>query len=357
MEFFYLFLFLLALVSVAFYQWVALTRGKTFAEVKSEIEETPFVSLLVSIRNEEDNIEELCKGLSALNYPLDKLEVLIGDDGSEDKSVEMLRQLKPAFARLYQYQDTRCKADVLARLTTEAKGQVLLFTDADVSLNSEWINGMLAVQEVDMCIGVTAIQEQGWFDQLQNIDWLFNQSVIAWVNHQIGPVTAWGNNMSITRRSLDRIGGYGAIGSTLIEDVALMRKVTKAGGTVKIIASKDALLKSQPCPTWRNLIHQRSRWMLALRGMPWYGFLGLALRATFLPSLIVLAFFNPFALLLWPIKALLSYSITAYTARRVNVRISKWPFLLFDIYEFVLYLITFTHYLLNLKLDWKGRKY
>src|SRR4051812_39579343 len=64
---------------------------------------SPLVSILVAARNEEDNILACLKAIDALSYPVHRLEVLIGNDESEDGTVELVQQFihdKPPF-RLY----------------------------------------------------------------------------------------------------------------------------------------------------------------------------------------------------------------------------------------------------------------
>ncbi|MGZ5244841.1 MAG: glycosyltransferase [Bacteroidia bacterium] len=167
----------------------------------------PFVSVLVAARNEEENILKCLESLSKLNYPYDKFEVLIGDDGSTDKTAENVKrfiekhsfseesslnllqrgtwrtecfnklnqpnivladslkigeinqsELRPPLkgARGMKNHDHFClinitdnlgssrgKSNVLAQLTRVAKGQYFLITDADMQVPESWIQSHL----------------------------------------------------------------------------------------------------------------------------------------------------------------------------------------------------------------------
>src|SRR5690242_8951036 len=49
----------------------------------------PFISILLAARNEEQNIARCLSALAHLDYPSDRFEVLIGNDGSQDKTAEI----------------------------------------------------------------------------------------------------------------------------------------------------------------------------------------------------------------------------------------------------------------------------
>ena len=64
------------------YWWLTNTKDN----YKLELKNYPFVSILIAARNEEKNILSCLTALSRLNYPKDKYEVLVGNDGSEDNT-------------------------------------------------------------------------------------------------------------------------------------------------------------------------------------------------------------------------------------------------------------------------------
>ena len=61
-------------------------------EQPTEPAEWPSVSVLISVYNEEKHITARIENLLALDYPPDKLEILIGSDGSTDRTNELVRQ-------------------------------------------------------------------------------------------------------------------------------------------------------------------------------------------------------------------------------------------------------------------------
>lgn len=89
----------------------------------------PKISIVVSAYNEESVIAEKIRNCLALDYPRDQLEILIGDDGSADRTAEIAESF--AEVRLIRAEKNAGKAAMLNRLVREATGSILLFCDAN----------------------------------------------------------------------------------------------------------------------------------------------------------------------------------------------------------------------------------
>ncbi len=93
----------------------------------------PTVSLIVSAYNEGKNIENKLNSLLSMDYPEERLEILIGSDGSTDSTdsiVNRFIQEKPKFM-LYFYRKERRegKPNMLNLLASKAKNDILIFGD------------------------------------------------------------------------------------------------------------------------------------------------------------------------------------------------------------------------------------
>lgn len=93
--------------------------------------ELPTVSLLISAFNEEAVIERKIQNILEIDYPKDKLEVLIGDDGSADKTAEIIARYKDQGITLVKAPQNAGKAAMLNRLQKIATGEILVFCDAN----------------------------------------------------------------------------------------------------------------------------------------------------------------------------------------------------------------------------------
>lgn len=96
-------------------------------------EDLPRVSFVVAAYNEEDVLEDKIQNFSTLDYPTDKLEILIGSDGSKDGTNEILRKA-PDYITAVINEQNQGKAAVLNQLVQMAQGEILVFCDANTML-------------------------------------------------------------------------------------------------------------------------------------------------------------------------------------------------------------------------------
>ena len=91
----------------------------------------PKVSILVSAFNEEAVIEKKIQNFLELDYPRELLEILIGDDGSADKTAEIISRYADRGITLVKAPKNAGKAAMLNRLQKLAQGEILVFCDAN----------------------------------------------------------------------------------------------------------------------------------------------------------------------------------------------------------------------------------
>lgn len=93
--------------------------------------ELPTVSILISAYNEEAVIERKIHNILEIDYPKEKLEVLIGDDGSADRTAEIVARYADQGITLVKAPKNAGKAAMLNRLNGIAKNEILLLCDAN----------------------------------------------------------------------------------------------------------------------------------------------------------------------------------------------------------------------------------
>ena len=116
--------------------------------------ELPHVSLLISAFNEEAVIEKKIKNILEIDYPKEKLEVLIGDDGSADRTAEIVARYADQGITLVKAPKNAGKAAMLNRLQKIAKGEILVFCDANTMFFPNVVRKLVAPFE-DKKIGCT----------------------------------------------------------------------------------------------------------------------------------------------------------------------------------------------------------
>lgn len=110
---------------------------------KSPIE--PFVSLLIPAYNEGDVIELKIRNSLALDYPADRLEIVIASDGSKDDTAQVARQFEDGKRiRVLAYPVNRGKIPVLNASIPELRGEIVVFSDAAAFLYPDSIRKLVA---------------------------------------------------------------------------------------------------------------------------------------------------------------------------------------------------------------------
>ncbi len=100
----------------------------------SEKNALPDVSVIISVYNEEKAIEQRIHNIFLSTYPVEKLDVWIGSDGSTDNTMALLTILQKKYNQLHilYFNNRRGKGNVINDLQSHAMGEILLFSDAKV---------------------------------------------------------------------------------------------------------------------------------------------------------------------------------------------------------------------------------
>lgn len=201
----------------------------------------PLVSVMVPMRNESKRVNELTEALTRQDYP--NLEILYLDDHSEDDTwLKMLsRQWMHPGLLLYQSlplpQDWLGKNHACHQLSQKARGEILLFADADVLPMPNAVSATVAaIQEEHLDflslfpeqIPATPYQKQ----VLPLMDFfLYTFLPFPFISKSSSPAFAAANGqwMAFTRNAYDTIGGHAAVRNRVIEDMALARNIKSAG--------------------------------------------------------------------------------------------------------------------------------
>jgi cellulose synthase/poly-beta-1,6-N-acetylglucosamine synthase-like glycosyltransferase len=94
-------------------------------------ERFPSVSLVIAAYNEESVIEGRIRNALALDYPPGKLEIVIGSDGSSDRTAEIVRRFDGPRIRLLDCPTRRGKASVLNAALAGITSEIVLLSDAN----------------------------------------------------------------------------------------------------------------------------------------------------------------------------------------------------------------------------------
>jgi hypothetical protein len=246
----------------------------------------PLVSVLVPVRNEADNLRKLLPALKASSYG--NMEVIVLDDESRDGSGEIASTIlrDAGFpARVVTGQPWSLglglsgKAHACAQLAEFARGEILIFCDADMVPSPDAVgltaSHMTSPRFGDHAAGLSALPGQtcrGWRERL----------LIPWIMHlplmiSVPLFCSWrlpfgtmqmanGQWIAIYARDYVASGGHRRLGATPLEDVALARLVHRVTGRGIRPVFAAGEITAAMYPDWGSMLAGFSKNLVAIGG-------------------------------------------------------------------------------------------
>jgi cellulose synthase/poly-beta-1,6-N-acetylglucosamine synthase-like glycosyltransferase len=249
----------LALYSIIFFLLVYIKNRKEFSEIKETMKKKPLISVIIPAFNEEKTIAKTIQSVLNSNYPKNKLEIIVVDDGSKDKTVENAKKVSGTGIKVFSKPNTG-KADSLNYGIKKAKGEFIATMDADSYVTPEAINRMLPYFDDPRVGAVTASikvhNKQNFLEKLQNIEYIYTiftrkvLSLIDAVNVTPGPFSLF------RKKTFDLVGGFDP--QNIMEDQEMALRIQL--NNLKICSTLDAEVYTQVPRTFGKLLNQRIRW-------------------------------------------------------------------------------------------------
>lgn len=235
---------------------------------KKNIELKTF-SIVIALRNEAENLENLFHSLEKLEYDSNKFEIIFVNDHSEDLSFTILKEFKNRRKDLnIQILDNKGigKKEAVTAGIHKAQFEYILTTDADCIVPSQWIqayNTLIKKKQYDYITGPVCIQQSSKFlDQFQFIEFLSLQgSTIGSYANSI-PFMSNAANSCFSKETFLSLNGYQGNNSVASgDDIFLLEKISKNNSkSVGYLYSNDAIVSTAPETSWKQLYFQKIRW-------------------------------------------------------------------------------------------------
>lgn len=331
----------------------------------------PKVSVLIAARNEEENILRCLQALVEQDYPSHHIQVLIGDDDSDDATAALVKDFIVQYPHLELVSiapsvqsNLKGKSNVLATLFKRVTGDFVFITDADIAVNPQWIKGMLAGLQregADAASGTTFVAHARPFHLFQKIEWMEALGFLYTADQLNLPVTAVGNNMVISKAAYEGVGGYEVIPFSVTEDLDLYLALKKKQYVHRLFLAPEALVWTKPLDTFKALLKQRKRWLKGVERTPLVCQFYLGVHAVFALFIVALCLFHVWmGIGLYVLSVILHIVRVRLVCRATGVAFEKsWlgHLLIMDIYQTAFNVCLLVYFALPTGIEWKKRRY
>lgn len=208
--------------------------------VRGPLSAAPFVSICVPARNEERDIRACLDSLLKQNYP--HYEVIAVDDHSSDATAEIIKSLAEKNSRLQFIPSADLpdgwmgKPHALYQAALEAKGELLLFTDADPVFLPHALTSavdLMIRKDLDLLSLMPGSSfESFWERAVQPVVFGFIAALSRFKkinSRDSASAMGFGVFLMFRRQAYDRIGGHEAVKGDVLEDVFLAKHIKRAG--------------------------------------------------------------------------------------------------------------------------------
>jgi glycosyltransferase involved in cell wall biosynthesis len=248
-----------------------------FRRVKTDGEETPFVSVVIAARNEAENIGYLLDDLLAQDYS-GRFEIIAVDDFSGDNTGEIIREYSHRDKRVrhaethYSLSPYRHKKRAIHEGILKSLGEIIMTVDADCRVPSGWIRGMAARlgKTVELAAGEVVVEGKGILATLEILEFAGIQAMAAGCMNRGFPLTCNGANMAYYRATFERVNGFAGVGGLVSgDDDLLMHKIARGGTSrVAFVTGNETAVRVRAVKNVGEFLSKRIRWASKIRGYP-----------------------------------------------------------------------------------------
>src|SRR6202140_1375404 len=251
----------------------------------------PPVSILKPVHGVDfasyENYASFCKQ----DYP--EYEILFAVNNESDPAIAVVTQLIADYPQRHinlligaEYLGANQKVNNLARLTREARHEVLALSDGDVRVGPKYLSNVVAPLQDGNVGAVTSfyrgIAQNNLYAELEAVgassDFFAGVLMAAWTE---GVKFTLGASVATTKTWMQKVGGFEPIAAFLADDYEIGRRVTQSGG--RVVLSHETVSTMYPSQTPRSFWQHQLRWartvrlcrpasyaaLLFTQGLPW----------------------------------------------------------------------------------------
>lgn len=328
------------------------------------------VSVIIPVRNEDNNIIKCLESLKKQNFNIIDFEIIIINDHSTDCTCEIINDFiagNELDIKLFSLIDNSSKKEALKYGIEKSKYSIISTTDADCILPKNWLlNISLSFTNgTEMLLGpIVFKQHKGFLYWFQALDMLAVQGIEFGVLGYQKSILNNAANLSYYKKSYVDVGGFDNFNTPSGDDVFLLEKFKLHAKKIKGLFTQDFTVVTNPETTFLGFLNQRLRWSSKTR---YYSdkllvffssivliqnislifiYLGIPLVEKYTGILIFLLVCK------WLIDFILLFLVAYFFDRRKALIYFIPAQIIYPIYIILIWIISMT-----MKFEWKGRRF
>lgn len=224
-------------------------------------ENLPFITLIMPLYNEGKDVVNSIKSLKAVDYPKEKLEIILINDGSSDNTAELVRKHSSGIIFI----DNRInkgKAKCLNQGIKLAKGEFVATMDGDTQINPDVIRKVIPYfmddeKVVATTVSVEVQNPKNFLEKIIEIEYIIGLSLALKALSYFDAMYVTPGPFSMYRKKVfDEIGYFDH--TSMTEDCEIAYRIQKHG--YKIKCCSEAYVRTVSPNKFKALYVQRKRW-------------------------------------------------------------------------------------------------
>ncbi len=220
----------------------------------------PHVTIAIPLFNEEKSVEPTVRSVFGLDYPRSKLHVVCINDGSTDKSLQVLRRLKKEFPIEIMSQTNKGKYVALNKALAKTKSPFFVSLDADSMVEPDALKillGEFTKKEVAASMPIMKVDKpKNWLMRWQQLEYMTSVYLKTLMQERDCIPVAPGPFTVYRTEAVKAVGGYRK--AHYVEDLELALRLQAHH---YILRQSDAAIISTRAPqTLGQYYRQRLRW-------------------------------------------------------------------------------------------------
>lgn len=247
----------------------------------SSIQKVPFISIVIPIRNEAENILFLLQDIDNQSIDKNTFEVIVANDNSTDASETIVSNFKPSYAlrvvNLTNEPHSSPKKRAIRQALQVAQGELIVTTDGDCRVGKNWLSTIAQFQvqtQAKLISGGVVItpKQEGWPEGRKVLERFFGIFQTIEFSSLIGtggvcmaqkrPNMCNGANLAYLKTAFEVVGGFSGNDHLASgDDEFLMHKIfQKFPNDVHFLKNHEAVVHTQSHSSGQSFYQQRRRW-------------------------------------------------------------------------------------------------